>query len=299
MIARGDGVRRRTAGEAKVGLIGRRPFRRAVKIVTMSLYACRSHDQGSGMRDAAMTRPVRSRPILLVGAAVAALAGAVLLVGPVGAKQQAQPQAAASASDSGGTAWGSGKMTYYGADGGGHCSFEQVGGGMFVALGPSAYANSGACGSYFDVSNAKGTVRVKVTDECPECEAGHLDMSMEAFTKLGLLQDGILAMTYRQVVDPPLPGPLTVRVKEGANAYWFAVRIDNHGNPLTLVELKVDGSWMRLERSIYNYWLKQDGAGSGPFTLRLTDKAGHQVTLEGITLTPERVQQTTTWMYGA
>lgn len=193
----------------------------------------------------------------------------------------------------------SGKATYYAADGGGNCSFESLGPGRYVALSPSEYAAGAACGGYLDVTSAKGTVRVKVTDQCPECAAGHIDLSKEAFAALGALVTGELAVSYRPVTDPQVPRALTARIKEGASRYWFAVRIDNHGNPLSTVEVRSGSGWARLTRTDYNYWLKSDGAGPGPFTVRIVDTAGHTATLTGISLTPGQVQQTSVPMYGS
>ncbi|MBT8226356.1 MAG: hypothetical protein HKP61_01905 [Dactylosporangium sp.] len=191
----------------------------------------------------------------------------------------------------------SGKATHYDATGGGNCSFEASGPGLYVALSPSEYAAGAACGGYLDVTNARGTVRVKVTDQCPGCPAGHIDLSKEAFARLGALATGELAVTYRTVVNPALPGPITVRVKDGASRWWFAARIDNHGNPLSRVEVKTASGWAALDRTDYNYWLKPDGAGPGPFTIRIVDSRGHTAAATGVSLAPEQVQRTSVRMY--
>jgi hypothetical protein len=74
----------------------------------------------------------------------------------------------------------------------------------------------------------------------------------------------------------------------------------NTGNPLASVEVESEqgGGWQDLARASYNYWIAQSGAGTGPFTVRLTDIAGHVVTVRDITLSPGVVQDTGTWMYG-
>src|ERR1700759_196082 len=113
----------------------------------------------------------------------------------------------------------------------GNCSFPSApANALFVALGPSQCAAGAACGSYLDVTGPKGTVRVKVIDSCPECEEGHLDLSRTAFGKIGNLDDGVIPITYKTVVNPTVPGPLSVRMQDGVSAYWFSVLIDNHGN---------------------------------------------------------------------
>jgi hypothetical protein len=99
------------------------------------------------------------------------------------------------------------------------------------------------------------------------------------------------------VRDPKLPGPITMRVKDGASQYWLALLADNHGNPLSKVEVRSGGGFTALQRTDYNYWIDENGSGGGPFTVRLTDIYGHQATVAGITLSPLKIQKTTMLMY--
>ncbi|MFG2043427.1 expansin EXLX1 family cellulose-binding protein [Dactylosporangium sp. NPDC048998] len=185
----------------------------------------------------------------------------------------------------------SGQATYYAADGSGNCSFDKVSEPLVVALGNAEYRAGAACGGYLDVTGPKGTVRVKVTDRCPECAAGHIDLSRQAFARIGDVSAGIIKVTYSQVANPPVPGPMTVRVKEGSSRYWLALRFDNTSNPLASAELQSGGAWKALGHTDYNYWIAESGAGNGPFTVRVTDTAGRRTTLSGITLTPGTVQR--------
>jgi len=195
---------------------------------------------------------------------------------------------------------GSGTATYYTlSGGGGNCSYVgPPADNLYVALGPGEYAAGAACGGYLDVTGPKGTVRVKVVDQCPECGTGHLDLSRDAFARIGTVAAGQIPVTYRPVRDPKLPGPLAVRVKEGSSRYWLALLVIDHGNPLASVELRRGAGWQALRHTDYNYWLAESGAGPGPFTVRVTDTAGHQVSATGITLRPAVVQRTNQWMYG-
>ncbi|MET7396524.1 expansin EXLX1 family cellulose-binding protein [Dactylosporangium sp. NPDC005572] len=184
-----------------------------------------------------------------------------------------------------------GQATYYAADGGGNCSFDQVSNPLVVALGNAEYKAGAACGGYLDVKGPKGTVRVKVTDRCPECPAGHIDLSKQAFAKIGDVSAGVIKVTYTPVTSASVPGPMSVRVKEGSSRYWLALRLDNVGNPTSTVELQQSGAWKALTHTEYNYWIAQNGAGPGPFTVRVTDSAGRRTTLTGVTLTPGTVQR--------
>jgi expansin len=225
-----------------------------------------------------------------------ATGGAVVLAGVAGVALLLQHGGAACAAPpSSSTA--SGKATFYDLDGGmGNCSFPSApADDLFVALGPSQYAAGAACGSYLDVTGPKGHVRVKVIDSCPGCEPGHLDLSRTAFKKIADEVQGVVPITYRTVTNPSTPGPLSVRIKEGSSAYWFAALIDNHANRLRSVT--VNGR--TATRADYNYWILDGGAGSGPFTVKVTDVLGHTATLHGIKLSPGVTQKTSVRLSGS
>jgi expansin (peptidoglycan-binding protein) len=219
-------------------------------------------------------------------ALLAAVIGSVLLLQNGGSACAAPPSTSAS----------SGKATFYDLAGGtGNCSFpSSPADDLFVALGPAQYSAGAACGTYLDVTGPKGKVRVKVTDSCPECPAGHLDLSRTAFKKIGAEVDGIIPITYRTVTSPTVPGPISVRIKEGASQYWFAALIDNHGTQLASV--KVGGH--AAHREDYNYWLIDSGAGPGPFQIKISDVYGRSTTISGITMSPGRTQKTTARLGG-
>jgi expansin (peptidoglycan-binding protein) len=246
-------------------------------------------------------RPVR-RWILAGGGAVLAVVAAVLLLVQVsgGAACAAAPALAPPVLAAIGA--GSGTATFYDlTSGGGNCSYVgPPADGLFVALGPSQYAAGAACGGYLDVTGPHGRVRVKIVDQCPECATGHLDLSRTAFARIADPVAGLVSITYRPVTNPSLPAPLSVRVKEGSSRYWLAILVIDHGNPLTAVAARTgSGGWQSLHRTDYNYWLAGSGLGPGPFQVRITDNAGHQVTVPGIRLSPGAVQKTTLRMYGA
>jgi expansin (peptidoglycan-binding protein) len=181
----------------------------------------------------------------------------------------------------------------------GNCSFpmETIPDRLYTAVSLSEYAHSGGCGSYLDVTGPTGTVRVIIADRCYECEVGHLDMSPESVAKIGPLT-GVIPISYQAVRDPALPGPLKIRVQAGSSQYWIGFLVINHGDPLSTVEYQAaNGAWVGLSRQEYDYWQQPDGAGPGPFTLRITDVYGHQAVVDDVQLTPGDIQNTGVWMY--
>jgi expansin len=188
----------------------------------------------------------------------------------------------------------SGQATNYEArGGGGNCSYPAPPADqLYVALSSGEYSAAGACGGYLDVTGPKGSVRVKVIDQCPECRTGHLDLSRTAFARIATLSDGLVKVRYRLVRDPAVPSGLTYRVQEGSSRYWLSLLPDHHGDPVARLEVRSGGgAWMALRHADYNYWIAEQGAGPGPFTVRLTDIYGGRVVSGPVALRPGVTQR--------
>jgi expansin len=240
-------------------------------------------------------------PLLRLGLGGGGAVAAVIVVA-IGIGQVTGGRACASAvSAVSGAGAVAGTATHYVLSGTGNCSYPSPpADGLYVALSPSEYNGAAACGGYDEVSGPDGSVRAEVIDQCPPCAAGHIDLSEAAFSRIAPLSAGLVSVTYSAVADPPLSAPVSLRVKEGSSPYWLALLAMNTGNPLALVQVETaSGSWRDLVRADYNYWLASSGAGPGPFTVRLTDTVGHQITVHDVTLDPGVIQDSGTLMYGA
>jgi expansin (peptidoglycan-binding protein) len=252
-----------------------------------------SHGRNHGAR--------RKLPGWGLGAAGACAVAAAVAIAVGISQATASPACASAAAGSARVAQTSGEATHYVlTPGDGNCSYPRLpNGGLFVALSPSEYAGSAACGSYVEVTGPGGSVTAKVVDQCPPCQAGHVDLSEQAFQRIAPLSAGEVPVTYHTIVDPPLPGALSVLVKTGSNPYYLALLPIGAGNALASVQVSSPAhGWQQLTRTSYGYWLAAAGLGAGPFTVRLTDSAGHQATLTGITLSPGAIQPTSVPMYG-
>jgi expansin (peptidoglycan-binding protein) len=177
-----------------------------------------------------------------------------------------------------------GIATYYDATGAGACMFDPSPDDLRVAaMNAEEYDHAAVCGAYVLVAGPKGAVTVRIVDLCPECRAGHLDLSREAFSLIGDLPEGVIPVTW-QIISPPLPGPIAYHFKDGSNQWWTAVQIRNHRNPVARLEVRrTDGSWAAVPRTDYNYFVQTNpGMGAGPYTFRVTDAYGHQIMDSGI-----------------
>lgn len=174
----------------------------------------------------------------------------------------------------------SGVATYYDfADGGGNCCFPPTPDDLMVgAMNHADYDDSYACGSCVAINGPDSTIEIRIVDQCPECAPGHIDLSPLAFSCIAHIELGRVPITWR-VVACPVKGPVTYHFKEGSNPWWIAIQVRNHRYPILTFEFKnTAGTYTELPRTTYNFFLKNNGLGSGPFIFRVTDIFGHRLT---------------------
>jgi expansin (peptidoglycan-binding protein) len=176
-----------------------------------------------------------------------------------------------------------GIATYYDATGNGACLFGESPHDLLVAaMNNDQYGQADYCGAYVQVTGRGGTVTVRIVDLCPECEAGHLDLSREAFALIDEPRLGRVPITW-QVVSPELSGPIAYHFKDGSNPWWTAVQVRNHRNPIARLEAMLEGEWVEVPRTGYNYFVQTEpGLGAGPYTFRVTDAYGSELVDTGI-----------------
>lgn len=177
-----------------------------------------------------------------------------------------------------------GEATFYNADGTGNCSFAATPDDLMVAaMNHADYADSLLCGAYIEIAGPKATIVVRIVDQCPECPAGDIDLSEQAFALIADPVQGRVPITWR-IVGPALAGPIVYHFKEGSNQWWTAVQIRNHRNPIFRVEYRnTEGAFVALPRVDYNYFIRE-GDDAGPYTFRVTDFYGNTITDSGIPL---------------
>ncbi|MFD5266365.1 expansin EXLX1 family cellulose-binding protein [Streptomyces sp. NPDC058335] len=186
-----------------------------------------------------------------------------------------------------------GLATHYDAgDGDGACLFGPSDGLMIAAMNHTDYETSKACGAYIRVRAVSGaSVTVKVTNECPlPCAPGQLDLSKQAFAKLGALSAGELSITW-SLLSPSTSDTVAVRYKTGSTQYWCGIQVVGHRNPVARLEVRADGAWRPLPRAEFNYFLSEQGTGCGG-ALRITDIYGEQLQLDGIPVRADVLQPT-------
>jgi expansin (peptidoglycan-binding protein) len=133
------------------------------------------------------------------------------------------------------------------------------------------------------------TTIMMVTDSCPECHAGDLDLSNGAWDKItGNASPSRFKASWNYIQCPlnfMMDKEFEFFIKEGSSQWWFAVMPLNHKNKVKSVEVKKNGSWSPMEFGKIDsfYWLATNLSSS--FDLRFTLVNGksivHKVTNPG------------------
>jgi expansin (peptidoglycan-binding protein) len=73
-------------------------------------------------------------------------------------------------------------------------------------------------------------------------------------------------------------GPVAYKYKDGSNAYWTAVQVENSRYPISTLESSADGAtWTEAARQNYNYFLNSSGFGTGTVQVRITAESGEML----------------------
>jgi expansin (peptidoglycan-binding protein) len=177
-----------------------------------------------------------------------------------------------------------GEGTYYDfADGSGNCSFPATPNDLMVAaMNHTDYAGSAACGACVRIDGPDGSVDVRIVDRCPECPAGDIDLSPDAFAQIAELSAGRVAISW-QYIECPITSPVVFQFKEGSNQWWTAVQLRNHRHAIAELAYRNEGGdFVDVERLDYNYFVAAEGMGPGPYAFRVRDVMGEELIEEGI-----------------
>jgi expansin (peptidoglycan-binding protein) len=171
-----------------------------------------------------------------------------------------------------------GDGTYYDAVDQGACTLGLAGDHLTAAMNAPDYANAAVCGQYVEVTGPKGKVILRISDLCPECALGDLDLSAEAFRVIADPVAGRVKISW-QVVVGPVSGPVQYRYKEGSSIYWTAIQVRNSRLPISRLQIMPAGatSWIDVPRSDYNYFVHPETVTEAAMRVRVTASNGAQL----------------------
>ncbi|XP_006812919.2 uncharacterized protein LOC102803478 [Saccoglossus kowalevskii] len=171
----------------------------------------------------------------------------------------------------------SGEATFYygaatAAAGSGACMINTGGDLMIGAMTAALWDESQACGECVEVTGPQGdTVFIQIIDLCAGCPEGDINLSTDAFTQLGNLEDGRIDIEWK-VVECVVDGNIKYKFKDGSSKWWFAFQIVDHRVPIKSIAIKPDGqdTWIDLPRQSFNFFLQGVDVIDVPFAIRVT-----------------------------
>ncbi|KAI8635108.1 carbohydrate-binding module family 63 protein [Xylariaceae sp. FL1651] len=183
-----------------------------------------------------------------------------------------------------------GKSTFYGGNlNGGTCSFSTytLPSGIYgTAFSGSAWNSAANCGACLQVTSPTGNkITAMIVDQCPECDAGHLDLFPDAFKALDPTANGVMSTSYT-FVDCPISSPLILHNKLGTSPYWFSMQVVNANEPVTKLEVSTNGgsTWQSTTRKDYNFFENPSGFGTSTVAVRVTSKSGSTVVVKNVSV---------------
>lgn len=151
-----------------------------------------------------------------------------------------------------------GWATFYTPGSLGSCMLPQP--RFHVALNPHDYGRARLCGATIRITRGRRAVTARVTNLCPECPRGAVDLSPAAFRRLARPVEGRVRVRWR-LISPRFRRPIAYRFKEGSSRWWTAVQVRNHRNPVARLEVWRRGRFRALARENYNYFIAPRGLG--------------------------------------
>ncbi|KAI0143602.1 carbohydrate-binding module family 63 protein [Xylariaceae sp. FL1272] len=182
-----------------------------------------------------------------------------------------------------------GTSTFYGGNlNGGTCSFSTytLPSGIYgTAYSGSSWDSAANCGACIEVTANGKSIVAMIVDQCPECDAGHLDLFEDAFDVLSPSSSDPLATSYT-FVDCGITSPLVLHNKSGTSAYWFSMQVVNSNEPVAKLEVSIDGgkTWSATTRQDYNFFENSSGFGTSTVDVRLTSGSGSTMTVSSVSV---------------
>jgi len=197
--------------------------------------------------------------------------------------------------------WYDGRSTYYTSINDGNCGYGTINTTYFpfahIAAPNTAFYNNGTtCGECYEITCVKSwynfstcciantSVVIQVSDQCPKAEnlewcsgdINHFDLSQAAFSVIAVDSCGVLNTKYRRVACN-FTTNIKIVNKDGINAYWYALYVENVNNYGNIKEVQMKDSsgsstWMTGDHASYNAWIFESSSGFvTPFSIIIKD----------------------------
>lgn len=188
----------------------------------------------------------------------------------------------------------------------GYCGFTKLP-KFHVALNSQQWNNSLDCGRCVSISYKDSEpITAMVTNICPECKSGDLDLHADLYKELIKQSPGREKISWEFVNCPNSMIEENIKLKvHSINYYWLAITPVSMKCGIAKMEISFDNEWIEMDRNddstgkknkmnglyfIYHSFVKS------PFQLKLTSRYGDVITtpkydkLEDVLLTNQQFQ---------
>lgn len=146
---------------------------------------------------------------------------------------------------------------YGGVINGGSCGFKQLwtlSNNNFkygVAINSKQYNNSLTCGQCVNIQsdNNKNSINAIITDICPECKYGDLDLFTETYNQLINESPGIKPINWNFINCPDniVSQNVQLRIDE-INYYWLSIQPENFKCGISSIFIYQNNNWIEMSR---------------------------------------------------
>lgn len=180
-----------------------------------------------------------------------------------------------------------GEGTFYDQVSGGAANLDDMGSVYYTAAMNNEDYMNGLAGAYIEITDKDGDkINVLITDRLPEGKKGDIDLTRAAFKKIEPEVTGRMKISWK-IIPLPTDQPIQYVFKKTSTQWWAEIQVRNHRYPIAKLEYYDSSAkkYVELPRQEYNYFTAANGLGGpGPYTFRVTDIYGHQLTDKGIAL---------------
>lgn len=144
-----------------------------------------------------------------------------------------------------------------------------------VAINSKQYNNSLSCGSCVNIKYKDRNVNAVVTDICPECEFGDLDLFTETYQTVINEEFGKKSISWNFIDCPNeiVTNSIQLRIDE-INYYWLSIQPENFKCSIASISILQNNYWIEMTRQdsimtgLYFIYNKQLNL---PFKLKITN----------------------------
>lgn len=145
--------------------------------------------------------------------------------------------------------------TYGGQIYGGSCGFKSIwtqknmNFKYGLAMNSRQYNNSLSCGTCVNIQYKNRNINAIVTDICPECQFGDLDLFTETYNSLIQEEPGRKNINWEFIPCPDsiTEGPIQLRIDE-INYYWLSVQPENFKCQISSLFIFQNNNWINMKR---------------------------------------------------